>query len=165
MLRSPRILLFMLLIGLGVASAPAHSTTVLASRQAGVSSLLSPLVPKLARVQTPVYLPSQLPSFHFRIYRTARVVGKYRYAVYLARDKVFSFKSLVFWMTGDRLFVETSKKRVALGHGVTGYLVSHTRRNGGLTLNFQRGTYGYSVGGMKDQDQLIQAGRSMVRVH
>ena len=165
MLRRPRFLFCAALIGLGVASVPAHSTPALASHRAAVASLLSPLVPKLAKVQTPVYLPSQLPSFHFKIYRTARVVGKYRYAVYLARDNMFSFKSVVFWMTGDKLFVETSKKRVSLGHGVTGYLVSHTRRNGGLTLNFQRGAFGYTVGGMKNQNQLIQAGRSMVRVH
>ena len=165
MLRRPRILLCALLIGLGLASALPLSTTVLAARHASVSSLLNPLVPKLAKARTPVYLPSWLPSFHFRLYRTAKVnTNGYRYAVYLSRDKTFSFKSLVFWMTGDRVGAEYSKKKVLLGHGVTGYLVQHPGDEG-LTISWVRGGHAYMIGGLRYQSRLVRAAMSVVLVH
>jgi hypothetical protein len=155
-----------LVIAGSLALSPVQSQGTHASKQRGVAPALSPLVPKLKKARIPVYLPSQLPAFHGHVYRTVTFFHhNLRYAVFLAKDKVFTNKSLVFWMTGDQLPADKSGKKVSLGNGITGFLNPHKGSTTGLTVTWPRGKDSYMIGGLHNRAQLVAAARSVVRVY
>jgi hypothetical protein len=129
------------------------------------ASQFTPLLPTLARARIPVYLPAVLPPLPDHLLRAARLAKhNSHYAVFLSRHPDFSYASLVFWMTGDRGAAARAGVRVSLGDGVTGYVFKY-RGGEGLTISWSKGGDVYMIGGLRNQSQLAQAARSVVRVH
>jgi hypothetical protein len=163
-MRRLRILLFALLIGSGAICVPLRSGSVLASPH--IPAVLSSFVPKLGKARIPVYLPSWLPPYRGRLQKAVTLYyHNTRYAVFLSRDKSFSYSSLVFWMAGDRVAADIGGKKVSLGHGITAYLNPHPHNPEGLTIGWQQGRDFYEIGGLRTESALVRAAKSVVRVH
>jgi hypothetical protein len=127
------------------------------------------ILPKLATSAIPVYLPSWLPNFGFRVYPFVFFSHhRHTYEVDLSADPhAVGTATEMFYLTAnmDALSPGPHARIVSLGHRITGYVGSISGTAGdSLTIRWRAGGIVYVIGRLGQEKWLIHAARSVVCV-
>ncbi len=157
-------LLFVLLV---LCMLSGGSGKCMAASKDKVVPILEELIPALRSSKTPVYLPTWIPSWPYKMYPYA-FIGDYEYpggymvVISAEKDDTSSASTLFYLSAGQGTpKIEKDSAKVKLKNGAIAY---YKHRRSRRVVDLAIGKYAYHISASKPQAELLKVAESMVLV-